>query len=151
MKRLSRELILGTDDLMTKVVEVPEWGGEVVVRGLRGRERDEFEASIMERRGRQMVPNTANIRAKLVVLCCIDEEGKPLFNRADVEQLGEKSGAPIDRIYEVAAELSGMTDTQTEELVEDFTPASGGSSSSPSQNGSGEQSENSSAQSVPES
>lgn len=151
MKRLTRDFILSVDDVQSEVVEVPEWGGEVVVRGLRGRERDEFEASIMERRGRQMVPNTANIRAKLVVLCCVDDEGKPLFNRADVEQLGEKSGAPIDRIYEVAARLSGMTDEESQELVEDFTQASGGSSSSPSQNGSAAQSENYSTPSAPES
>jgi hypothetical protein len=148
--RLTRDAILAADDHKTEVVQVPEWGGEVVVRGLRGRERDEFEASIVERRGRQMVPNTANIRAKLVVLCCVDDDGKPLFNKTDVEQLGEKSGAPIDRIYEVAAKLSGMTDEDMNELVEDFTPASGEGSSSPSQNGSASQSRNSSTESAPE-
>ena len=119
-KFLSREAILAASDLETAEVEVPEWDGSVLIRGLTGRERDEFEASILERRGKQMVPNVANIRAKLVVKCVVGEDGKRLFADTDANELGEHSAAAVNRIYEAAAKLSGLTDEDVEDLVENF-------------------------------
>jgi hypothetical protein len=128
---LTRDAILGAEDLGTEIVDVGEWGGSVTVRGMTGKERDAFEASILERRGKRMVPNTANVRAKLVARCCLDENGDRLFTDSDAEALGAKSGAAIDRVYEVAARLSGMTDEDIDELVEGFgDPTSADSSSS---------------------
>jgi|ERR1039458_1968653 hypothetical protein len=128
---LTRDAILGAEDLGTEIVDVAEWGGSVTVRGMTGKERDAFEASILERRGKRMVPNTANVRAKLVARCCLDENGDRLFTDSDAEALGAKSGAAIDRVYEVAARLSGMTDEDIDELVEGFgDPTSADSSSS---------------------
>jgi hypothetical protein len=127
---LTRDAILGAEDLGTEIVDVAEWGGSVTVRGMTGKERDAFEASILERRGKRMVPNTANVRAKLVARCCLDENGDRLFTDSDAEALGAKSGAAIDRVYEVAARLSGMTDEDIDELVEGFgDPTSADSSS----------------------
>ena len=40
MKRLSKDDILGVEDLSTEDVEVPEWGGMVTLRELKGSERD---------------------------------------------------------------------------------------------------------------
>src|SRR5262245_57716358 len=95
-----------------------------------GRERDEFETSCLERgHGGRVVRNTANLRAKIVARCIVDEDGARLFTAADVAALGEKSGEAIDRIFEVAATLSGMTDEDREEAVRDFTPAAGSDSS----------------------
>lgn len=133
MMRLSKDDILKADDIKPEEVEVPEWGGSVLVRGLTGRERDEFEASIMERRGKRMVPNVANVRAKLVARCCIDDSGRRLFLDSDVETLGGKSAGAMNRVYEVAAKLSGMTDEDIDELVENFgeIPSAGSSSGSP--------------------
>lgn len=133
MARLTREAILAAKDIETEEVEVPEWGGSVLVRGLTGRERDEWEASMSERRGRKFVPNLANIRAKLVCACVIDDDGKRLFNYGDVQELGEKSSAALDRVYGVAARLSGVSDQDLEELVENFDVTPGAGSSSPSQ------------------
>jgi len=119
-KFLSREAIFASSDLDTQEVDVPEWDGAVLIRGLTGRERDDFEASILERRGKRMVPNVANIRAKLVVKCVVGEDGKRLFGDNDANELGEHSAAAVNRIYEAAAKLSGLTDEDVEELVEDF-------------------------------
>ena len=130
--KLGREDILKAEDRATEEVECPEWGGTVTVRGLTGKERDEFEASIMVRRGKRMVPDTGNIRAKLVMWCCLDADGAQMFSHADLEALGGKSAAPIDRVYEVAARLSGLSDEDVEELTQDFGKAAGAASSSPS-------------------
>ncbi len=46
MGLLTKDDILGADDLATEDVEVPEWGGCVRVRALTGTERDAFEAAM---------------------------------------------------------------------------------------------------------
>jgi len=128
--RLSRDDILKAEDRATEEVEVPEWGGTVLVRGMSGRDRDEFEASILERRGSRMVPNTANVRAKTVARCVVDEDGNRVFTDTDIAALGEKSGAAIDRVFDVASRLSGLRDEDVEELAGNFGGASGNGSSS---------------------
>ena len=133
--RLSRSDILKAEDLPTEEVAVPEWGGSVLVRGLTGRERDLFEVSMAKREGKQMVPDVNNVRAKLVAWCCVDDDGEFVFDQAgDVEALGEKSGAALNRVYEVAARLSGLSDEDVEEMVKDLkeNPFGGSASSSPS-------------------
>lgn len=101
---------------------MPEWadpatGSDVVlVRELRGRERDEWEASMAVQRGGQIVPDTANARAKLVARCIIDPASlKPLFTQQDVAALGELSAAALDRVWDVAARLSGLNQGALEE------------------------------------
>ena len=124
-KLLSREEILGANDLPTEDVEVPEWGGSVRVRTLTGTERDEFESSTITmkkvKKGKRTVtesaPNLRNIRAKLVARSIVKEDGTLMFpNSEDVFVLGEKSAAALDRVYEVSARLSKITDEDIEEL-----------------------------------
>jgi hypothetical protein len=126
--RLSHDDILKIADITTEEVEVPEWHGSVLVRGLTGKQRDIFESTLLERRGRRMIPNTANIRAKLVAWSVVDDEGNRVFTDAEAEELGEKSAAAVDRIYTVASRLSGLSDEDVEELAENFaSPAGNGS------------------------
>ena len=48
---LSKDQILSADDIQSQRVPVPEWGGEVMVRGLTGSQRDQWEAGLTVRRG----------------------------------------------------------------------------------------------------
>ena len=132
MTYLSRDAILQREDIVTEDVEVPEWGGSVRVRGMSGVERDAFEASLIvqpeeqangkRKRRRQQATKTsmANVRAKLCAWCIIDENGAKLFSDADVVALGAKSAAALDRVYEVASALSGITDEDVEEIAEEM-------------------------------
>lgn len=117
---LSRDQILGAKDLITEDVDVPEWGGMVRVRSLSGAERDRFEASIIGENTKNKRRNLANLRARLVALTVVDAEGKPLFRPNDVEALGKKSAAALDRVFGVAMRLAGMRDEDVDELVENF-------------------------------
>lgn len=128
MGYLDRAAIFAVPDLQYEDVYVPEWGGTVRVRGLTAAERDAYEASILDQRGRGTRVNMRNARAKLVVLSVVDGEGRRVFADGDAEPLGEKSAAAIDRIFAVAARLSGITDRDMEELVEDFTSGQSGDS-----------------------
>lgn len=115
-KLLNRDAILQAQDLPTEDVEVPEWGGAVRVRGLTGAERDAFEQSVVEQRGKSTRANLKNIRAKLVAMTVVDENGERLFSDSDAAILGKKSAAALNRVFEVAQRLNGMTPDDVEEL-----------------------------------
>ena len=117
---LTRDAILQAEDLPRELVEVPEWGGAVYVRSLTGTERDAFEFSIVEQRGRSAKMNLRNIRAKLVALSIVDGEGNRLFTDTDVKALGQKSAAVLDRLFAVAQRLSGLRDEDVEELAKNL-------------------------------
>jgi hypothetical protein len=131
---LTRDAILAAASLRTEEVEVPEWGGIVLVRELRGRERDEWEASLAVQRGKQMVPDVANMRAKLVARCVVGADLEPVFSQQDVNALGELSAAALDRVFTTASRLSGLDEKDLEEMAGNSAaagPGGGSSSASP--------------------
>ncbi|MEW6048250.1 MAG: hypothetical protein AB1609_17535 [Bacillota bacterium] len=116
-KLLTRDEILKVQDLPVEEIEVKEWGGFLRVRGLTGAERDAFEQSVVETRGRNTRMNLKNIRAKLVAMTVVDEHGNRLFTDEDAELLGRKSATALNRVFEVAQRLSGLTPADVEELA----------------------------------
>lgn len=117
---LSREQILTADDIVTEEVEVSEWDGTVLVRGLNAQARDNFQISLMREPGRSVRVNMANATAKLVALCIVDENGDRVFNQKDIVELSIKSGAAMNRVYMVAQRLSGLSIGDLEELTENL-------------------------------
>ena len=116
MTLLSKTAILTAIDLQTEDVEVPEWGGAVRVRSFTGRERDAFEASMVRGEGRDRKVDLTNMRARLVGLTVIDETGQRLFTDDEVDLLGAKSGAALDRVFAIAQKLNGLSGADVEEL-----------------------------------
>lgn len=117
-KVLSRDEILSVQDMTLECVDVPEWGGSVYVKSLTGAERDAFEASMISIDGSGKRKMTlANTRAKLVAKTLCNEEGKRLFSDADIEHLTKKSAAALQRVFEVAQRLSGLTSKDVEDLT----------------------------------
>lgn len=114
---LTRDQILGASDAVTEIVDVPEWGGKVIVKALSGIERDKLEASMIQGRGSNKDVNLTNLRAKLVALSVIDEKGARVFRDEDSRPLGNRNAAVLDRIYSVAQRLSGITKEDAEELA----------------------------------
>jgi hypothetical protein len=117
MTLLTRDEILAVDDLLSEDVPVPEWGGTVRVRGLTGLERDKFESAHVKYRGRKTDVNMVNIRARLVSLTVVDGDGKRMFTNEDVRALGQKSAVALQRVFDVAQRLSGMSAEDLEELT----------------------------------
>jgi len=127
MMNLTKKQILSADDLPKEKVEVPEWGGHVFVRTLTGAERDRFEQTLLD--GKNV--NMANVRARLVVLTAIGDDGKRIFADTDANALGEKSASALDRVYGVAQRLNGLTAADVEDLAKNSgTDLSGDSTSS---------------------
>jgi hypothetical protein len=115
---LTKDAILKADDLKRELVSVPEWGGDVYVRGMTGADRDKFEASIIQMRGKDQTLNMVNIRAKLASMTICDEAGKLLFSEADIKGLSLKSASALQRVFAVAQKLSGIGESDVKELAE---------------------------------
>jgi len=102
---LNREAILAADDLRRETVEVPEWGGSVCVRVLTATEKVAFAEQLGGDK-----PDTQNFLAHLAALSLCDDAGGRLFDcNGDVEILGAKSAAALERVCEVAQRLNGLT------------------------------------------
>ncbi|WP_265560939.1 phage tail assembly chaperone [Streptomyces hygroscopicus] len=129
---LSRDQILNASDLTIREVPVPEWGGTVHLKALTGRERDAWEASNRILRGSDWIPQPVGARARLLVRAIVDETGQRIFEDKDAAALGEKSGSVIDRLFDIAAELSGVQDSAVEEAAGNSEAALSGSSTSDS-------------------
>ena len=139
LKVLSRADILEANDRQTEWVDVPEWGGRVLVRSLEGLERDRYESALLvygkDAKGLPTITgtNTDNVRAQLCAMTMIDEEGTNLFTAADVLVLGHKSAAALERVFQVAQRLSNLTDRDVERLMDGLgkDPSAASGSSSP--------------------
>lgn len=130
MAFLTRDAILEADDVKYEVVAVPEWGGDLRLKALTGKERDAFEASTVEVKNGKQRPNLSNLRARLVSLCAVDEDGNRLFAQIDVTRLGDKSAAALQRVFDKCSDMNGLSDQDIEELAEGFEEGPAGSSPS---------------------
>lgn len=109
---LSKDDILKADDLAKETINVPEWGGDVILRTMTGEERDSFDSEMI----RDEKKTFKNIRAKFLALIICDEQGNRLFSDKDVEALGRKSGAALDRLFSAGQKLNKLTDDDVKEL-----------------------------------
>lgn len=112
-----RAHILGANDLPTEKIYIPEWDATVYVRTISGTERDSFEAGSLIKRGKSRDVNLANLRARLVQLCAVDETGVQIFTPDDVNSLGAKSARALDKLFAVAQRINGFTEQDIEELT----------------------------------
>ena len=110
---LSKADILKSVDVSCEAVVVPEWGVTLCVKVMSGTERDSFEASVI---GDDHKVKADNLRAKLLVRCLCDEEGKRLFDDADATALGGKSAIVLDRLFTIAQRVNALDKRDIEEL-----------------------------------
>jgi len=117
---LTREEILQAQDIEYDVVEVPEWGGEVRVRAMTAAERDAFEASILRQTKSGVQVEMVNLRARLCAMTIVDEDGKRIFSDSDVAELGKKSAAALQRVFDAAMRLSKFGNEDIQNLAENL-------------------------------
>lgn len=127
MSLLSKEAILAADDRKFVDVSVPEWGGQVRVATVEAITHDRWMAAHAKDGG-----GADKFRIYYVALCCVDENGKTLFSPEDVEALGKKSAQAINRIFEVASDLNGLSAKAAEELEKNSEAGQSAGSSSES-------------------
>lgn len=116
---LSRETILSAQDIHREIVTVPEWGGDVYVRGFTALEKEEVEIRSMQmvdiatgqiRDARQL----AGLKAWIVARCVVDSDGRRIFSDADIDGLQGKNAEVIGHLADVAGRLSRLDVEQAE-------------------------------------
>jgi hypothetical protein len=128
MTLLTREAIQQKTALEMVEVDVSEWGainhetGErerttVFVREMTAREKDKWEDALVNRKGKKIQTNLANLRARLVVATACDADGNLIFRPEDVEYLTEKPVKVLERLCAAAQKLNNVSEDDEEELV----------------------------------
>jgi hypothetical protein len=109
-----RDKILNVvNDTPAEIVEVPEWGVEVLVKGFTLGAKDEFLASVIN-----ADTNKADLKAfssgVLIGTAFDPETNERLFSELDIPVLKQKSAVAIQRLVDVGTRLSGLTDEAVE-------------------------------------
>ncbi len=113
---LSKEELLGMDDLKIVELEIPEWGNKVVrIKPFSGKQRDEFDSALVEQRTGENTIDMRGLKSRLVALSLVDEEGVLMFKEDEVELVAGKSASVIERIFEVAQKLNGIGEEAVKE------------------------------------
>lgn len=101
-----RETILAAQDIVTELVDVPEWGVKVEVRSMTARERSR---AIMAWRTDDDQVDLEKLYPVLLVQTVYDPEtGDRVFQPEDADALNLKNSAALERLATVAIRLSGM-------------------------------------------
>ena len=109
MSGLSASQILAANDTKVEPVDVPEWGGTVYVRVLRGTDRDQFEEWVNKEKDKA-------VRCRFLVVSLCDDQGKLLFTPDQVAALGEKSGDVLARVFDKAWDINYLSAKSVDEL-----------------------------------
>ena len=113
---LTKDQILEAQDLPFEDVEVKEWGGIVRVYTMTAGERDSYESTIYDTDGETVKVNRDDFRAKMLAHCLKDEKGVRLFTGAEIKKLSGKSAKPVQRLFEVAQNLNGISKGAQEDI-----------------------------------
>jgi molybdopterin/thiamine biosynthesis adenylyltransferase len=89
----------------------------VLVCGLTAAAKNAYEASLVEIKGTSRKVKLENATAKLLVRTVVNRQRQALFTEGDIERLGTKSAAALERLTKVAQRLSAMNQDEVEALV----------------------------------
>jgi hypothetical protein len=106
-------------------VPVPELGeGKVIpVWGMTPRERTEFDDRQARLSKVQRAKQKTEIRERILVECCRNDDGVKLFTFDQITALGQRRGDVVERLVNVALDLSGFTGQDLEALTKNSEEA----------------------------
>lgn len=117
-KLLTKEEILNAKDLEVIPFAVPSLGGNVGLRMMSGRERDEMEAALKEFSDEGGKYPVSKLRPLLLSRTIVDAKGERLFaTPEDVEALGEKSIQSLHDLTNKAMEINELEKSVKEDVL----------------------------------
>lgn len=111
-----RALLLSPAEARSEIVDLSDLadGAKVVVKGMTAKEKGVFDLQFVKN-GQPDLAKQRQMRERLIVACCFDEDGNKLFTIEDVAILSQQAIHIVDRLYEAADRVnSGMTAEQFE-------------------------------------
>jgi len=115
---LSRDLLTTAATVQPVDVPLPELGAGVVVpiRPMTAKEWTTFQADQIGKNGKPNA-NAKIVRERMVIKCCINDDGSPIFTQADIETLGSCRAGVIERIVDSILKHSGLATTDVEAIA----------------------------------
>lgn len=112
-------------DRAKKDVPVPELGPGMVIPiwGMTPRERSAWEDTQSQLSPKQRAKHKLQVRERILVECCRNDDGIQLFTSEQIEQLGKRRGDVIERLVNVALELSGFSEQDIEKIAKNSDAA----------------------------
>ena len=102
-----RDKILAAQDIPAEVVTIPEWGVDVIVRGMSAGDRITLMQNAFDQTTQQV--NMSIVYPDVVVSCAFDPDStEPIFTEADKAAILAKSSAAVERLANVGLRLSGI-------------------------------------------
>lgn len=117
-----REKILNANDIQEEIVKVPEWGVEILVRGMTGEDRNRIleDCVKVNPKTKETKTDLTKMYPEVIIACAYDPETKEkIFKPEDRDALGKKNGKALDTVFKVAAKLSGLNE-EVEEAEKNF-------------------------------
>lgn len=114
---LTREQILSNKSFRSKVIEIPEWGGEVRLKAMSGADREAMEAAVYEDVGGKMqLKKGVSYIAEMLIRTWCDDDGNLLFKPDEINLIQEKDAVILARIFKVATEVNGLSGEEEREI-----------------------------------
>jgi hypothetical protein len=115
MNARTAQQILAADDLSIEEVATPEWGGNVFIRQMMGKELGVFSKLLKGTKEVQEFPIQAIATVCALTLC--NEKGERLFpdHVQGAKQLEEKNSRVLQRIFAATMVLSSLSSGGTPE------------------------------------
>jgi hypothetical protein len=99
---LNKHKIFAADDMRyTEVDMTAEWGDKLRIKTMSIEEQLQYE-KIKE------TENAGDIVLQMVLVCCVDQDGKRLFENDDVKELQKKSTAAVFKVFNACIELNSL-------------------------------------------
>ena len=110
---LRDKILAVTDDAPSETIEIPEWGVQVLVKGFNLGAKDDFLTAVYNTETKKSDIKAFN--SGVLIGCAHDPEtGEKLFTEDDIPTLKQKSASAVQKIVDVGARLSGLTDDAVE-------------------------------------
>ena len=108
---INKQQIFASRDLKEKMVDMPEWGGEVKIRALSVREQLQYDEYL----GTE--PKEVEMALHLIIAACVNDDNSKLFDVSDIEMLKEKSSKNLFFLVNEILSLNKQQPKDSDELA----------------------------------
>jgi hypothetical protein len=92
-----------------EVINVPEWGVDVKIKELTA--KDKYDISSKTTNMKTGVVDISRMAAEFIIACTYDPEtGERLFEKTDVEAIGNMPSSGIDKVFEEITRINKLED-----------------------------------------
>lgn len=98
------------DDTEYRTIQVKAWNNaEIIIKSMSAKEKLDWVKSVEKKN------NELNAALELIIICCVGDDHKPLFEKHDLEALQHKSAEALNFISGECLKMCGLHSDAIEE------------------------------------